>query len=145
MTLVTCGRTGSILWLSAAAGRVWAGVAKYGGGPGTTSVTTRLVALNEQGHVVVRSPWEAVGLYPVVATGDGRLWDVEYAARCADTERLLEINPSTGVSRAAARLVAPPAVCNDEVAGSELAAIGRDLFVLFPTEEAGAVLYRATT
>jgi hypothetical protein len=145
MTLVTGGRAGSILWLSATAGRVWAGVARYGGAPGTTMVRTRLVALDEQGHVAVRSPWESVGLYPVVATPDGHLWDVEYPARCGGSETLLEINPSTGVSRAAARLAAPPAVCNDEEAGAELAAIGRVVFVLFPTAVAGSVLYRATT
>ena len=142
--LVTGGRSGSILWLSAAAGRVWAGVAKYYGTPGTTTLTTRLVALNEQGHVAVRSPWESVGLYPVVATPDNRLWDVEYPARCEGSVRLLEISPSTGVSHSAARLLAPPEVCNDEDAGSELAAIGSRVFVLFPTE-AGAVLYRAST
>jgi hypothetical protein len=145
MTLVTGGRSGSIVWLSATAGRVWAGVARYGGAPGTTIVTTRLVALDEEGHVAVRSPWESVGLYPVVATPDGHLWDVEYPARCGGSETLLEIDPSTGVSRAAARLNASPAACNDEDAGSELAAIGSEVFVLFPTAEAGSVLYRATT
>ena len=98
-TLVTGGRSGSILWLSAASGRIWAGVAKYGGPPGTTMVTTRLVALNEQGDVAVRSPWESVGPYPLVATPDGRLWDVEYSARCGGLEHLLEINAATGVSR----------------------------------------------
>jgi hypothetical protein len=145
ITLVTGGRSGSILWLSATTGRVWAGVARYGGAPGTTMVTTRLVALDEQGHVAVRSPWESVGLYPVVATPDGHLWDVEYPARCGGFETLLEIDPSTGVSRAAARLASSPAACNDEEAGSELAAIGRAVFVLFPTAGAGSVLYRATT
>jgi hypothetical protein len=45
---------------------------------------------------------------------------------------------------AATRLAAPAAACNDEDAGSELAAVGRQVFVLFPTE-AGAVLYRAST
>src|SRR5580704_5858120 len=128
ITLVTGGRSGSILWLS-----------------GTTVVTTRLVALDEQGHVAVRSPWENVGLYPVVATPDGHLWDVEYPARCGGFETLLEIDPSTGVSRAAARLASSPAACNDEEAGSELAAIGRAVFVFFPTAGAGSVLYRATT
>ena len=145
LTLVTGGRTGSILWLSATAGRVWAGVAKYGGAPGTTRVTTRLVALDDQGHVAVHSPAEGVGLYPLVATPDGHLWDVEYPSRCTGSETLLEINPTTGVSRAAASLAAPPAVCDDEEAGSELAAIGRDVFVLFPAAQAGSVLYRAAT
>ena len=143
-TLVTGGRTGSILWLSATAGRVWAGVANYGGAPGTTTLTTRLVALNEHGQVAVRSPRESVGLYPVVATPNGHLWDVEYPRRCAGSVRLLEISPSTGVSHSATRLAAPPGVCNDVEAGSELAAVGRRVFVLFPTE-AGAVLYRAST
>ncbi len=145
LSLVSGGRTGSILWLSAVAGLVWAGVARYGGAPGTTVVSTRLVALNGQGHVAVRSPWEAVGLYPVVATPDGHLWDVEFPARCPGRELLLEIDASAGVSRDAARLATPPTVCNDEEAGSELAALGREVFVLLPTASAGAVLYRATT
>jgi hypothetical protein len=144
-SLVTGGRTGSILWLSAASGRIWAGVARYGGPPGTTMVTTRLVALNQQGGVVVRSPWESVGPYPLVATPDGRLWDVEYPARCGGPEHLLEINAATGVSRAAARLDGSPSACNDEDAGSELASIGREVFVLFPSAAGGSVLYRATT
>jgi hypothetical protein len=145
VTLVQGGRTGSILWLSAAGGRVWAGVAKYAGAPGTTTVATRLVALDEQGHVAVRSPWEGVGLFPLVATPEGHLWDVEYPARCAGPVHLLEIDPSTGVSHQEAHLAAPPAVCNDEDAGTQLAVIGRAVFVLLPTAMAGGVLYRATT
>jgi hypothetical protein len=119
-------------------------VAKYDGAPGTTTLTTRLVALTEHGQAALRSPRESVGLYPVVATPDGILWDVDYPARCQGSVRLLEISPSTGVSHSAVRLAAPAGVCNDEEAGSELVAVGRRVFVLFPTE-AGAVLYRAST
>lgn len=146
LSLVSGGRTGSILWLSAVAGRIWAGVATYGRAPGTTTVSTRLVALTDDGRASVRSPSEPVGLFPVVATPDGRLWDVVDAKTCGDPERLLEINPSTGVAHATASLVRPPGACDDEDGGSELATIGRRVFVLFPAGQADeAVLYRATT
>jgi hypothetical protein len=146
ISLVSGGRTGSILWLSDAGGRVWAGVAKYAGAPGTTTVTTRLVALTENGTLAVRSPTEAIGAYPMVATPDGRLWDVAYA-KCGAPEHLLEISPTSGVSRAVASLAAGPSACYNQTDGSDLAVVGRYVFALFPTGGALAspVLYRAAT
>lgn len=145
MPLVSGGRTGSILWLSAVAGRIWAGVARYGGAPGTTTLTTRLVALTGDGNVAVRSPWGPIGLFPLVAARDGQLWDVEYSQSCGGPEHLVEVSASTGVSRPTVPLAAPSGACYDEDGGSELAALGRDVFVLLGSGSGGAVLYRATT
>ena len=145
LSLVPGRRASSILWLSPITGRIWAGVAQYGA-LGTTTVSTRLVALTDEGRVAVRSPTEPIGLFPVVATPGRHLWDVADAKTCADPERLLEINPSTGVAHVEASLPRPPGACYDENGGSELAAIGRLVFVLFPAGQAReAVLYRATT
>lgn len=144
-SLVPGRRASSVLWLSAVAGRIWAGVAQYGA-LGTTTVSTRLVAVTDEGRIAVRSPTEPVGLFPVVATPGGHLWDVADAKTCGDPERLLEINPSTGAAHAAASLARPPGACYDEDGGSELAAIGRLVYVLFPAgQPREAVLYRATT
>ena len=146
MSLVSGGRTDSVQWLSALGGRVWAGVAKFSGSPGTTKVSTSLVALTDDGRVAVRSPREPVGLFPLVATPGGHLWEVVYAQSCGEPERLLEVNPSTGVTRTAASLDRPAGACYDEDGGSELVSIGRNVFVLFPAGQAEeSVLYRATT
>jgi hypothetical protein len=140
------GPDSSILWVSAVHGRVWAGVATYRSEAGATKVTTNLVALAGDGRVVVRSPSEPVGLFPLTVTPDGRLWDVQYSSKCGGSEHLLEIDHSSGLSRAVATLAAPPGACNDEDGGSELAVIGRDVFVLLPTGSPGAsVLYRAAS
>jgi hypothetical protein len=135
----------AILWLAAHGGRVWAGVATYTEGAHTTSVTTRLVALADDGTVAVRSGSEPVGLFPAVATPGGRLWGVQYAQKCGGAEELLAIDPSTATSHAAAALASPPGACNNEDGGSELAAVGRDVFVLVTGAPGTSLLYRATT
>ncbi|HEY6472408.1 MAG TPA: hypothetical protein VIY26_05925, partial [Acidimicrobiales bacterium] len=58
---------------------------------------------------------------------------------------LLAIDPSTATSRAARSLTAPPNACDNEDDGSELAAIGRDVFMLLPGAPGASVLYRAAT
>ncbi len=133
------------MWLAAHSGRVWAGVATYAQGARTTSVTTRLVALSDGRNVAVRSGSEPVGLFPAVATADGRLWDVQYAEKCGGAEELLAIDPTTAASRAVRSLAAPANACDNEDDGSELAAVGRDVFVLLPGSPGTSVLYRAAT
>jgi hypothetical protein len=135
----------AILWLAAHGGRVWAGVATYTQGARITSVTTRLVALSDDGSVAVRSGSEPVGLFPAVATPDGRLWGVQYARKCGGAEELLAIDPTTATSRAAGSLASPPNACDNEDGGSELAVVGRDVFVLLTGAPGTSVLYRVTT
>jgi hypothetical protein len=135
----------AILWLAAHGGRVWAGVATYVQGARTTSTTTRLVVLGDDGSVAVRSESEPVGLFPAVATPDGRLWGVQYAPKCGGPEELLAINPSTAATGGAGTLAAPPGACNNEDGGSELAVVGREVFVLLAGAPGTSILYRATT
>lgn len=137
-------RDSAILWLSAVGGRVWAGVATYGEGARAT-ITTRLVALSDDGRVVVRSHREPVGIFPAVASPDGRLWGVQYAQKCGETEDLLSFDPSNGAAHDAGTLASPPGACDDEDGGSELAALGPDVFVLIAGAPGTSVLYRATT
>ena len=56
------------------------------------------------------------------------------------------MDPATGSSHPAAKLKAPPEACDDEDGGTQLVAVGRDVFALIPTDVTGsAVLYRAAT
>ncbi len=135
----------SVLWLSAVGGVVWAGVEAYGTGP-TPSVLTHLVALDHSGNVIVTSPSELTGQSPLVSTPGGRLWGLDYVGACNGPEELLQVDPATGSSAPMAKLKAPPEACDDDDGGSQLAAVGRDVFALIPTDVVGsAVLYRATT
>jgi hypothetical protein len=135
----------SVLWLSAVGDVVWAGVEAYGTGP-TPSVLTHLVALDHSGNVTVTSPSELTGEFPLVSTPGGGLWGLAYVGACDGPEELLQVDPATGSSDSAAKLKAPPEACDDEDAGSQLVAVGRDVFALIPTDVAGsAVLYRAAT
>ncbi len=112
----------AILWLAAHGGRVWAGVATYTQGARTTSVTTRLVALSDDGNVAVRSGSEPVGLFPAVATPDGRLWGVQYARKCGGRRGTARDRPDhRHVTRRRARWPRRPNACDNEDGGSELA------------------------
>jgi hypothetical protein len=52
----------------------------------------------------------------------------------------------TGASHPAEPLPTPPGACNDADTGSQVAAVGPDVFVLIPSGSAGSgVLYRAET
>jgi hypothetical protein len=135
----------SVLWLSAVGDVVWAGVEAYGTGP-TPSVLTHLVALDHSGNVAVTSPSELTGEFPLLSTPGGGLWGLAYVGACDGPEELLQVDPATGSSHPAAKLKAPPEACDDEDGGTQLVAVGRDVFALIPTDVAGsAVLYRAAT
>jgi hypothetical protein len=145
-TTVYSGPTrSSILWLSAVGDTVWAGVDVYGSGERPSNVT-HLVAVNGTGRVVVSTPPELVGDFPLVSAAGGRLWSMSYAGSCGGAEELIAIDPGTGASHPVESLPAPPGACNDEATGSQVAAVGRDVFVLIPTGDSGSgVLYRAAT
>jgi hypothetical protein len=86
------------------------------------------------------------GEFPLVSTPGGGLWGLAYVGACDGPEELLQVDPATGSSDPAAKLKAPPEACDDEGVGSQLVAVGRDVFALIPTDVAGsAVLYRAAT
>jgi hypothetical protein len=145
-TTVYSGPTrSSILWLSAVGDTVWAGVDVYGSGERPSNVT-HLVAVNGTGRVVVSTPPELVGDFPLVSAAGGRLWSMSYAGSCGGAEELIAIDPGTGASHPVESLPAPPGACNDEATGSQVAAIGNDVFALIPSGTSGAgVLYRAET
>jgi hypothetical protein len=144
-TLYSGPTRSSILWLSAVGATVWAGVDVYGSGERPSSVT-HLVAVNAKGRVVVSTHPELVGDFPLVSAAGGRLWSMSYAGSCGGAEELIAVDPLTGASHAVESLPAPPEACNDEDSGSQLAALGSDVFVLIPSGSRGAgVLYRAET
>ncbi len=135
----------SVSWLSAVGGVVWAGVETYGTGP-SPSVLTNLVELDEDGHVVVTSPSELTGDFPLVSTAGGSLWGLAYVGPCGHPEELLQVDRTTGSSQPSVALKSPAQSCDAGVEGSQLAAVGRDVFALIPTDVAGsAVLYRVAT
>ena len=144
-TMVFSGPARSaILWLSAVGDTVWAGVDDYGRGERPSNVT-HLVAVNRRGHVVLSTHPELIGDYPLVPAA-GRLWSMAWVGSCGDPAELVEVDASTGVSHLAEALPAPAGVCNDADTGSQVAAVGRDVFVLIPTGDSGSgVLYRAET
>jgi hypothetical protein len=124
---------------------VWAGVETYGMGP-SPSVLTNLVELDEDGHVVVTSPSELTGDFPLVSTAGGSLWGLAYVGPCGHPEELLQVDRTTGSSQPSVALKSPAQSCDAGVEGSQLAAVGRDVFALIPTDVAGsAVLYRVAT
>jgi hypothetical protein len=135
----------AVLWVSAVGTRVWAGVADYGSGA-RPSVSDHLVAVNEQGHVVLTSRAETTGDYPLVSTPGGHLWSMSWAGTCGAAYRLVEVDAATGTSRAVATLKAAAQACNDADTGTQVTAIGRDVFALIPAGADGqSVLYRAET
>jgi hypothetical protein len=135
----------SILWLSAVGDLVWAGVVDDGPGEVPSDVT-HLVAVDAKGVVAVTSPSELIGDFPLVSTPDGHLWSMSWVGSCSGTEELVEIDPTTGSSHTVDSLKAPPGACDDADTGSQVAAVGHDVFALIPTGSAGsAVLYRAET
>jgi hypothetical protein len=96
--------------------------------------------------VAVTSPSELTGEFPLVSTPGGGLWGLAYVGACDGPEELLQVDPATASSDPVAKLKAPPGACDDEDVGSQLVAVGRDVFALIPTDVAGsAVLYRAGT
>jgi hypothetical protein len=124
---------------------VWAGVDVYGSGEQPSNVT-HLVAVNGTGRVVVSTRPELVGDFPLVSAAGGRLWSMSFAGSCGGAEELIAIDPGTGASHPVESLPAPAGACNDEDTGSQVAAIGNDVFALVPTGSRGAgVLYRAET
>lgn len=135
----------AVLWVSAVGATVWAAVADYGSGT-RPSVSNHLVEVNEQGHVVLTSHAETTGDYPLVSTSNGHLWSMAWAGTCAAASRLVEVDPVTGNSHAVSRLKAAAQACNDADTGTQVTAIGRDVFVLIPAGAGGqSVLYRAET
>ncbi len=126
----------SILWLSAVGGTVWAGVDDEGS-------VTHLVAVDRRGRVVLSTHHELIGDYPLVPAA-GRLWSMAWAGSCGDPAELVEVDAGTGASRLAEALPAPPGACNDADTGSQVAAVGSDVFALIATGSSGSgVLYRA--
>jgi hypothetical protein len=135
----------SVSWLSAVGDEVWAGVESYGAGA-TPPILTNLVELDDTGHMVVTSPSELTGEFPLVSTPDGSLWGLAYVGACGQPEELLHVDPATGSSHPSVALQSPPQACDDAGEGSQLASVGRDVFALIPTDVVGtAVLYRAVT
>jgi hypothetical protein len=132
----------SILWLSAVDATVWAGVDVDGSATRPSNVT-HLVAVNGRGHVIISTRPELIGDYPLVATSDGHLWSMEVAGTCGGAAELVEVDPASGESHAVEALPAPAASCNDAGTGSQVTAVGRDVFALIPTGSGGTgVLYR---
>jgi hypothetical protein len=132
----------AILWLSAVGDTVWAGVDDYGSGERPSNIT-HLVVVNRKGHVVLSTHPEQIGDFPLVSTADGRLWSISYGALCGGAEELVRVDPMTGASHLVEALPAPPGACNDEDTGSQVAAVGNDVFALIPTGSSGSgVLYR---
>jgi hypothetical protein len=143
-TVYAGARRSAILWLSAIGGTVWAAVDDEGSGERPSNVT-HLVAVNRRGHVVVSTHPEQTGDYPLVPAA-GRLWSMAWVGSCGQPAELVEVDSTTGASHLAEPLPAPPGACNDADTGSQVAAVGRDVFVLIPTGESGSgVLYRAAT
>jgi hypothetical protein len=133
------------LWVSAVGDTVWAGIIDYGAGK-RPSVRTHLVAVNRMGKVVVRSATELTGDYPLVSTRGGHLWSMSWPRRCGGAYELVEVDAATGSSHPSEPLQAPPEACNDADTGSQVAAVGLDVFALIPAGPSGtSVLYRAAT
>lgn len=99
---------GSVLWVAAADGRIWADVATYSG-PFGGEVTTRLMAFDPSGRKLVESPPEQLGTSLVAAGGE--LWSVGVGTSCTGPERLWRIDRRTARSVAVATLASPAQPC----------------------------------
>ena len=133
---VYSGPAGSaILWLSAVGHTVWAGVDEYGSG-GRPSNVTRLVAVNQHGSVVLSRPPRADRGLSRWSQGGGGPSLVDDVGRCGAVTRRnwWRSIPVDGGSHLAEPLPkTPPGVCNDADTGSQVAAVGPDVFVLIPS------------
>ena len=131
---------GSLVWVAAAGGRIWAEVATYSGTAGSVT-TTRLVAFDGAGHRLFQNGPEAVGEAGLVEAG-GQLWSAGLGTSCWAPLRLWRVQPGTGHSALAAVLGhGQTCVTAGDV---QMAAAGGYVFVLDPAASgSGAgVLYR---
>ena len=137
----TAPSPGSILWLSAIGNKVWAVVATYKNNGQV--ILIRLIAFDASGKVVVKSPPEQLGDGPLVGSGD-RLWTVGVGSNCKEPQRLWAVDSSTGKSVGNTTLHSPIEPCLTENNGSQLAVVGRSVFVLDATGAAApaSVLFR---
>jgi hypothetical protein len=129
----------SIPWIAGIGNQVWAEVENLQDGP-TTTVKLQLVAFDTSGKETVSSPL-GTGYFPVVPTSNSELWTV--GATCNGPQELVEVSEHTGVSRIATSLKSPINPCLYGANGSQLASVGRSVFVLDPTQASGgSVLFR---
>ena len=133
---------GSLLWVVAAGGRIWADAASYT--DGGRSVVTRLVAFDRTGRMVLQSPPEALGDSAVAGTHRD-LWTVGVGASCSGPQRLWQVDEASGRSTVVATLRSPIEACLTEGA-NQLAVAGGYVFVLDATGTGSpaSVLYRLT-
>jgi hypothetical protein len=135
---------GAIWSLSVVGNRVWAEVANSRD-EGRTFVT-RLVALSSSGHRALTVPFKQLGQSAVVGSG-GQLWSLTAGADCTGRQRLWKINGRTGRVSVAATFPSPVVPCPTEFDGSQLAVVGRNVFVLNATDSLGLPqgLFRITS
>jgi hypothetical protein len=132
----------SIPWLAGIGNLVWADVETLGGGP-TPTATFRLLAFDTAGQQTVSSPVEETGDFPLVATSNSGLWTLGEGATCNGPQVLVSVSGRTGVSRVATSLKSPIDPCLYGANGSQLASVGRSVFVLDPSDGgAVSVLFR---
>jgi hypothetical protein len=130
----------SIPWLAGIGNLLWADVEAVGGGP-TPTVAFHLLAFDTSGKQTISSPVEQTGYFPVVPTSNSELWTVR--ATCNGPQELVAVSGRTGVSHVATNLKSPINPCLYGANGSQLASVGRSVFVLDPTDAGGSsVLFR---
>jgi hypothetical protein len=129
----------SIPWIAGVGNQVWAEVENLQDGP-TPTVKVQLVAFDTSGKQTVSSAL-GTGYFPVVPTSNSELWTV--GATCNGPQELVEVSEHTGVSHIATSLKSPINPCLYGANGSQLASVGRSVFVLDPTDAGGnSVLFR---
>ncbi len=135
----------SVAWLSAVGDEVWAGVEAYGTGPSPLRPDhPRRTGPGRPRGRDLSLQIDRSSLHG--STPGAGLWGLAAIGPCGHPAELLEVDPSTGSSHPSVALPAPAQACDDAGEGSQLAAVGRDVFALIPTGVAGsAVLYRAAT
>jgi hypothetical protein len=136
----------AIQWLSTVDNLVWASVQSFGVQGNSEKLQTRLLAFDTSGNLVVDSPPEQTGEFPLVETSGSRLWTLGVGGKCS-TQQLIAVNQTTGGTRAVAVLKTPIEPCLYGASGSQLASVNESVFVLDPTQMNGppSRLYRVTS
>jgi hypothetical protein len=129
----------AIQWLSTDDNLVWASVQILG----SEKVQTRLLAFDTSGKLVVDSPPEQTGEFPLVNTSGSTLWTIGVGGKCS-TQQLIAVDKTTGASRAVATLKTSIEPCLYGASGSQLASANGSVFVLDPTQmnDPPSLLYR---
>lgn len=133
VNVFTGSAPGGIWFLTVVDGRVWAEVADSR--DEGRAFVTRLVALDSAGRKVLTVPFRQLGQSAIVGSGND-LWALTDGARCTDPQRLWRIDGRTGTT-VVTTFSSPVVPCPPSYEPAQLAAVGRDVFVLSASDSPG--------